>query len=208
MQATKYPPDLTILAARQRYLDDNGLGDGGYNDKFFYLRLGRFKIYLPNTKARIRAVKIHDIHHVLTEYQTTWTGEAEIGSWEIATGCKHHYVAWLLNIYAFAIGVVIAPRAVYSAFVRGRNSRNLYAEEFQAVWLEQEVGALRKQLGLETRDQAGSAKDHLAFAIWAVLCLGVHHLNHDFLLTFDSAALVFGQPLMPSCYRTERKNKP
>jgi hypothetical protein len=177
MPAIKYSPDLTLREARQRYLDDNNLGDGSYDDKYFYLKLGRFKIYLPNTKARVRAVKIHDLHHVLTEYQTTWTGEAEIGAWEIASGCQHHYVAWWLNIYAFAIGVVIAPRAVYSAFVRGRHSRNLYAEEFQPAWLEQEVGEVRERLGIEARAYPGEANDNLAFAVWATTCVLAYFIS-------------------------------
>jgi hypothetical protein len=92
----------------------------------------------------------------------------------VASGCKRHYVAWLLNIYAFALGIVIAPRAVYNAFVQGRRSQNLYAQEFNEAWLEQKVGDLRKQLGLEITTSAGTAKDKIAFAIWAITCVLVY----------------------------------
>jgi hypothetical protein len=66
------------------------------------LQAGPIPLYLLNTKARVAAVRFHDIHHVVTAYNTTWTGEAEIGAWEIASGCAYHYAAWLLNLQAMA----------------------------------------------------------------------------------------------------------
>lgn len=100
-----YSSELTLRDARQQYFVLNGFGDGGYQATWVKLKAGPIPIYFPNTKARVRAVKFHDVHHVLTEYQTTWSGEAEIGAWEIASGCGRHYPAWLLNLNAFAIGL-------------------------------------------------------------------------------------------------------
>ncbi|PYS76753.1 MAG: hypothetical protein DMF66_12990 [Acidobacteria bacterium] len=60
--------------------------DGGYSDAWVKLKLWRMPIWFPNTEGRRRAVRFHDVHHVLTEYPTTWRGEFEIAAWEIATG--------------------------------------------------------------------------------------------------------------------------
>jgi len=36
-------------------------------------------------------------------------GEAEIGAWEIASGCGKYIPAWILNMAAFAYGVLFIP---------------------------------------------------------------------------------------------------
>src|SRR5688572_13294780 len=111
-----YDPSSTLRDARQIYFEANDFGNGGYDDRWVKLKAGPFAIWFPNTAARKRAVKFHDLHHVLTEYQTTWTGEAEIGAWEIASNCRDHYAAWILNLAAFGLGLFIAPSAVFQAF--------------------------------------------------------------------------------------------
>ena len=47
-----------------------------------------------------------------------------------------------------AIGLAIAPARIFRAFVRGRHTRNLYAERFDDALLATSVGALRKRLEL------------------------------------------------------------
>src|SRR5262249_30222948 len=111
---------------------------------------------------------LHDLHHVLTEYDTTWTGEAEIGAWEIASGCGAYYAAWILNMGAFAIGLMIAPRLVYRAFIRGRKSRNLYKGTFNEELLSRYVGTVRQELNLDNRQSPASIKDNAAFLFWAM----------------------------------------
>jgi hypothetical protein len=144
-----YPDRLTLRAARQEYFDRNGFGDGGYAKRWVKLAAGPLRLYIPNTTARVRAVKLHDLHHVLTGYDTTWTGEAEIGAWELASGCGRYYAAWLLNLNAMAIGLAIAPRATYRAFCRGRASGNLYSGTFRDELLERVVGDARRELRLD-----------------------------------------------------------
>ena len=99
----------------------------------------------------MRAVKLHDLHHVLTGYPTSWTGEGEIGAWELASGCRNHWAAWYLNFSAALIGLLIAPRRVLSAFRRGRRERNLYGGELSDALLEETVGAARARLGIVAR---------------------------------------------------------
>jgi hypothetical protein len=78
-------------------------------------------------------------------YDRRW---AEIGAWELASGCADYHAAWLLNIGAVALGVLLAPRRVWRALVRGRHCENLYHGALDAHWLDDTVGGLRQRLGL------------------------------------------------------------
>ena len=166
-----YRFDLTLREARQQYFDANGFNNGGYDDKWVRLKAGPIRLYFPNIDARVRSVKLHDLHHVATEYETTWTGEAEIGAWEIASGCGRHWVAWLLNFAAFAIGLFIAPRLTFRAFVRGRHTANLYGGAFQESLLDRTVGDLRQSLHLAERKTGFSPSDVISFAFWSAIAL-------------------------------------
>jgi len=166
-QMTTYSDTVTIGDARAQYFAENNFGDGGYTASWVKVQAGPIPIYFPNTAARVRAVRFHDLHHVATGYDTTWTGEAEIGAWEVASGCAHHYAAWQPNLQAMAIGLVIAPQAVYRAFMRGRYTKNLYQEEFTEGLLSPTVGDLRQRLHLTALLPQPTPSDHIAFVGWA-----------------------------------------
>jgi hypothetical protein len=145
-----YEPALLVRDARARYFAENGFGDGGYQDRWVVLRAAGLPVAVfPNTRQRVRSVRIHDLHHLLTGYDTDWTGEAEIAAWELASGCRDHVAAWLLNLGAALIGLLVAPRAVWRAFARGRASRNLYEREWNDGILDRSLGELRRELGLD-----------------------------------------------------------
>jgi hypothetical protein len=161
-----YPSEMTMRTARDRYFEVNGFGaDGGYGDAWVDFKIGPVPLPFPNTAGRIAAVKFHDLHHVLTEYETDVLGEFEISAWEIGAGCKSFAAAWALNLGGLAAGVVSAPRRTYAAFVRGRRSRSLYGETFEPL-LDATVGEMRaKYVG---KAEAGTATDALAFGIAAI----------------------------------------
>jgi hypothetical protein len=165
---TAYEDSLSMGDARQRYFTANGF-DGSYSERWVTLKAGPLSIKFPNAPGRVRAVKLHDLHHIATGYQTTWTGEAEISAWEIASGCAHFMWAWYLNTSGFAIGLAVAPRTVFRAFVRGRHTCNLYhAEgEFRDAILRRSVGEVRRDLGLDGPIPRPRGSDVLAFAAWA-----------------------------------------
>ena len=141
---------MLVREARARYFAENGLGEGGYDDRFVVLRVAGLPLLVfPNTKQRVRSVRFHDVHHVLTGYGTSWRGEGEIAAWELASGCRDHWAAWWLDFWAALIGLCLAPRAVARAFRRGRASRNLYGREWDDALLERGVGELRRELGLD-----------------------------------------------------------
>ena len=147
-----FAPQLheTLRVARARYFETNQFGpNGGYDDPRVKITVGPLKIPLPNTEGRVRAVRFHDLHHILTEYDTDLRGEAEIAAWEIASGCADHYAAWVLNFGAMGIGAVLIPRRTWQAFVRGRKTQNLYRETFDEALLERTVAEMRDKLRLD-----------------------------------------------------------
>jgi hypothetical protein len=164
-----YGPELNLGEARVLFFARGGFpADGGYGDAWVKLRMWRIPIWFPNTKGRRYAVKFHDLHHILTEYPTTWRGETEISAWEIATGLRRHYAGWLLDLLGIAMGLVINPRGVYRAFVRGRHSRNLYGLTWDEKILAQKVGEMRRELHLDSVDARATMGDKLSFAFWAL----------------------------------------
>ncbi|MEM6990635.1 MAG: hypothetical protein AAF721_09065 [Myxococcota bacterium] len=159
--------DETLRTARARYFAANDFGDnGGYDDAWVKLKLGPIPMAFPNSAQRVRAVRFHDLHHVLTGYQTDFTGEAEIGAWEVATGCRDMWAAWVLNLLAMLGGSIVAHRRVYAAFVRGRREANLYGETFDDALLDRRVEEVRRALEISETATPPRSGDLLAFAGW------------------------------------------
>jgi len=142
---------------------------GGYAEFWIKVKVWRIPIWLPNTAGRVRAVKLHDLHHILTEYPTTWRGEAEISAWEVGSGGLNRFWAgWWLDLMNIAQGVVIDPRGIYRGFMRGRQTSNLFGGEFSDEMLDHTVGEYRRSLGLERELSAPTLLDRKAFAYWVI----------------------------------------
>ncbi|MDB5216572.1 MAG: hypothetical protein JWO86_4499 [Myxococcaceae bacterium] len=170
---THYPDDMTMRAARDRYFEVNGFGkDGGYDDAWVDFKLGPIPMPFPNTAGRIKAVRFHDLHHILTGYDTNATGEFEISAWEIGAGCRSMPAAWVINMGGLASGTISAPKRIFGAFVRGRRSRTLYGETFEPL-LERTVAEMRADhIGSADRERA-NAGDVVAFVGTALLAVVV-----------------------------------
>lgn len=164
----------TLREARGRYFEENGFGpDGGYAKKWVKLELGPVPLAIPNTASRVRAVRFHDLHHVLTGYATDWRGEAQISAWEIGSGCADMWAAWLLNLQGLLIGIAVDLRATVRAFARGRRTRNLYRESFGDSLLSQSVAEMRRRLSLDDPCTDPKAVDVLQFAGWCALSFAI-----------------------------------
>lgn len=174
-----YDDGLKIKDALQLYFSRHHFVNGGYDLKWFRIKVGSVFIPLPNTKDRIAAVKIHDIHHVLTEYTATLRGEAEIGAWEIASGCGKYYVAWLLNFGSFFYGLFFFPAPLLKAFLLGRKCKtNFYHNvSYDDLLLNRTVGELRNMLGLHEHQ-----KNFFADYFYFMLCCLVIFLIPVFLI--------------------------
>lgn len=173
---SQYSDDLKVKDALQIYFLQYHFKDGGYNDRFFKIKLtGSLYVPVPNIKSRVDAVKIHDIHHLVTGYTAKYKGEAEIGAWEIASGCGKYWVAWVLNLGSFIIGILFYQRPLFMAFMYGRHVKtNLYqGAVYNDELLNKTVGELRDEI-LSKAPCKNSTKDYLLFVFWCLVGLLYH----------------------------------
>jgi hypothetical protein len=170
---TEYSVDLSMNEALRLYFDANGFGpDGGYAADWVDLKLGPIPIPFPNTDARRRAVRFHDLHHIATGYQTNYAGEFEIGAWEVATGCRDFVAAWQLNLAGMLGGLLVYPKRTFRAFIRGRHTKNFYGDDYEPL-LTLPVSAARARLGTDSTVPRASVSDIAIFVLAAVGALVV-----------------------------------
>lgn len=151
-------------------------------------KVGPLPIAFPSTKTRRFAIRYHDLHHVLTGYRATPIGEAEIGAWEVATGCRRLWAAWVLNLMAMGFGLIAAPRPTFRAFVRGRNSSNLYGREFDESLLETRLEDMRREVGLGVEYEAKPA-DYAAYFFWCAVAIWLYALHAAAVIVPIAAAI-------------------
>ncbi|HRH01922.1 MAG TPA: hypothetical protein PLN13_01155 [Bacteroidia bacterium] len=145
-----YDEDLQIKVALKQLFTRFNIPEDAYTAKKFSIKVGNFPINLPNIPSRVKVARFHDIHHVLTGYAANWKGEAEIGAWEIATGCEKYFVAWFLNFGALLVGIILYPKAVFKAFNRGLKTKtNLYHNFDYEPLLDLSIKELREKIGLK-----------------------------------------------------------
>lgn len=163
---------LILKDALQIYFSKYHFENGGYHLKWFKIKIGPVFIPLPNIKARVDAVKIHDIHHILTEYTATIKGEAEIGAWELASGCGKYWAAWLLNLGSFFYGLFFFPKSLLNAFLKGRQiTKSLYYNtDYNEKLLNKKVGELRQAIGVNQLRKIKPGA-YFAFALYALIVL-------------------------------------
>jgi hypothetical protein len=171
---TRYPDYLSLLAARSLFFRDAKLGpDGGYRNRWVRVETKPIPFYFPNWPSRVAAARLHDLHHIAAGYVADWPGEAEIGAWEIASGCAGYYAAWMLNLAAFGAGLVLAPARLFHAFVRGcRAKTNLYKSGIDESRLDEiTVGILRDELGLRVPVSSPRPAEVALFLFWCILSI-------------------------------------
>lgn len=155
----------------QFYIDNHLDPDGGNSLSSVKIELApKFCFYFPNFDARRKAVIKHDIHHLLTGYKTTLKEESEISAWEIASGCKKYWAAFLIDTSGMMIGIPINFWGTLKAFSRGRKTKNLYSDEISTEKaMDMKLGELKKQFHLDefTKDTKPTLTDFLLFSAFA-----------------------------------------
>lgn len=185
---SEYPARQVIKDAMETYFKTHNLGeDGGLNKMWGKIKVG--PIYLPilNIPARRKALVFHDIHHIVTGYSGEWEGEVSISAWEISTGCGKYWAAWILDLWGMAIGLLIYPKSVYRAFLRGRRTKNLYRNTIShQEALAMQISELQDKLLLSAyaeKDPTGKEKlDFIIYSLFAFL---------SFALPFIVAPILF-----------------
>lgn len=156
------------------YKENNLPADGGQNSSSVKIELTKtIFFYFPNFNERRRAVIKHDIHHLLTGYTTSISGESEISAWEIGSGCKNYWAAFFINTSGLMIGLPFNFLNVLKAFARGRRTKNLYHELFsneQAMNMRINELQERLSLNLFLKDTKPSFTDVILFV--GFVCFG------------------------------------
>lgn len=166
---TAVDDSMSVTEARLHYWRANGFGDdGGYSKKIEWIAVGPIKLPVPNIAARVRALRCHDIHHVLTQYETDLAGEFEISGWELGAGCGDAWFAWMINLGGLFVGLLWIPRRVLRAFLRGRHSGSLYRFDIEAIETES-LAEARRRLRLDQAPLRWRLSDVLALLAIAAL---------------------------------------
>ena len=80
-----------------------------------------------------------------------------------------------MNLGAFMVGMVLFPKRLYRAFMRGRRCVNLYREGFpESELATKSVSWLRDRCGIGRGDSRASMSDKLAFGFWCFVAIAYH----------------------------------
>jgi hypothetical protein len=174
MGTPAYDPNGTVREALGVYWQAYGLGNGGYDEPYHVIRLLWFvPVLIPNPPARKRALRRHDLNHVLGSYDAIGTsGEIDIAGFEIGAkgGCRGYGVAWGINLLFFAVGLVSRPRHLFRSFVRARGSLNAYSlETVEGVFWDRRLGEVRTELHIPEQVPDATLADGLSFVLWGLL---------------------------------------
>lgn len=169
------PDSMTVGEALRVQNIAHGLpADGGEEDRWFSVHIGPFTIRLPNPPARQRVVFFHDTNHLLTGYDTVFSrGEMEIAAWEVASGCGPYWIAWLINLDMFALGLLVCPGKMFPAFVNGRRiTTSMYCRrESRSTLAAMTVAGLRASIDLDQCQVTAVLADRIAFMLWTIVAL-------------------------------------
>lgn len=87
------------------------------------VEFGGVRVRVDDFAWRKGALECHDLHHSLTGYAHSPTGEMEIAAWESAAGPYASPWAYLMCLPLDGAGALLIPERTFAAFVSGRRSR-------------------------------------------------------------------------------------
>lgn len=160
----QFSADMTLREARDLFYESNSIAtDGGVaRETWLLLAYRNLHIRLPNFAWRKKALRFHDLHHILTEYRFGPSGEFQIAAWEFAAGKYPNVFSTLFCSPLIAIGFVLNPRKQFRAFVRGLYSNTLYGKYDYEEILEKTLGNVRQEI-LPSGECVATLRDTYAF---------------------------------------------
>ena len=155
--------NVTLRDVMPKVLAINDIAaDDDRGKAYWYLGRGLLHIRVPNFGWRKRAIVRHDLHHLLTGYPCTPTGEMEMAAWEFAAGRFPHPGATAFCLPLVGMGAVLSPRRTFAAFVRGRRGTSLYATPLSDEVLASRIVDLRQRFAPTLPTQA-TTRDWLTY---------------------------------------------
>jgi hypothetical protein len=120
------PPGRRL--SREEALSLLRAGDGIATDEpSWACRVGPLVLRFPSFAWRRRALRAHDLHHLMAGYPMTMRGEFQMASWELGAG---RYPDWRATFFCSPLivaGFLWSPRRMIAAFRSGRRSQSLYS---------------------------------------------------------------------------------
>jgi len=95
--------------------------NGGIDKSTFKLRVFGVNLKLPNPQYRKDIIHIHDIQHILNNFDTSWKGEGYIAGWEISTGLWKYFPINMVSLWTMGYSLWLYPKAVFSGYKKGLN---------------------------------------------------------------------------------------
>tara|TARA_R110001606_G_scaffold177586_1_gene324112 strand:+ start:23803 stop:24156 length:354 start_codon:yes stop_codon:yes gene_type:complete len=105
------------------FREQNGFAVAEESSPIWMATLGPLELPLPNFRWRREILAQHDLHHLMTGYDTSAKGELLVAAWETGIGCYDDWRAQGLCITLMVLGLVRYPVTTWRAFERGRNCR-------------------------------------------------------------------------------------
>lgn len=119
-----------------------------YDEKWARIEVGPIAFYIPNTENRKNALRVHDVHHVVTGFEPNICGEAQISAWEVGSGgCGTNLYVWAIILTGAVGGLFICPIKTFRAFLLGIRSKNLFGENATQFY-SSTIRQVRQQLNL------------------------------------------------------------
>ena len=105
---------------------ENNLALDESNSPIWMAQLGHFVIPLPNFKWRREVIDRHDVHHLITGYDTSPSGELQLAAWELGAKCYSSLGAKTLCFLLALMGLATQPYNIISAYKKGCSKATLY----------------------------------------------------------------------------------
>lgn len=161
------PADWTVSKALDTYLAVNGFTRAEYDRPWVEVTFWSFTFPFPNPPSRRQAIRMHDLHHVVTGYGTSPTGEAEISAWELrrGVGVFSLFVQGII-LGGVLLGLLHAPSRTLAAWRAGRSPSGAGLHpcdpELYASLLGRSVGELRALYDVPKAGITGARELHYA----------------------------------------------
>jgi hypothetical protein len=157
-------PSLGLL--RDRFRERNGITET--SRRVEWIRVGPIPVPVPNPPARRRALRLHDLHHLVAGYRTDLPGEFQVSAWECGAGLHDEPVAWVFCPTGTLGGMLRYPRRTVAAHARGRRARTFFGQgpdRVDALTL----AAARAWCRAETAHPRPTARDWVGAIGWAAV---------------------------------------
>jgi hypothetical protein len=153
--------------------------DGGEKNNWAWIKFRFLSLPIPNPESRKKVLFLHDIHHLITENDTTWKGESSVGAWEVATGgWGYNFYIWWIILGSFLIGVFGYPTNTFKWFVRGCRSKSVVGLNMsKSELLVASIKDIKNKAGLvQISDKPATFKEFLIYLAWIIVALTIYLL--------------------------------